>query len=58
MNDYSWSFSQDINANETDNSKEFFVAVKYEADLEVRGYVCDWILSLKLKWLKNVSNGQ
>ena len=41
MNDYSWSFSQGINANETDNSKEFFVAVKYEADLDVRGYVCD-----------------
>ena len=36
MNHYSWSFSQDFDANERDNSKEFFVAVKYEADLEVR----------------------
>ena len=58
MNRYSWSFSQDFDANERDNSNEFFVAVKYEADLEVRGYVCDWILSLKPKWLKNVSNNQ
>lgn len=41
MNRYSWSFSQDFDASERDNSKEFFVAVKYEADLEVRGYVCD-----------------
>lgn len=41
MNHYSWSFSQDFDANERDNSNEFFVAVKYEADLEVRGYVCD-----------------
>ncbi|XP_073236240.1 integrin alpha-4-like [Porites lutea] len=30
--------SQDFDANKRDNSKEFFVAVKYEADLEVRGY--------------------
>lgn len=32
-------FSQDIDANEKDNSKEFFIAVKYEADLVIRGYV-------------------
>lgn len=32
-------FSQDIDANENDNSKEFFIAVKYEADLVIRGYV-------------------
>jgi len=30
--------SQDADGNEEDNSKEFFVAVKYEADLEVKGY--------------------
>lgn len=32
-------FSQDIDANEKDNSKEFLIAVKYEADLVIRGYV-------------------
>ena len=32
-------FSQDIDANEKDNSEEFFIAVKYEADLVIRGYV-------------------
>ena len=32
-------FSQDTDANEKDNSKEFFIAVKYEADLVIRGYV-------------------
>lgn len=30
--------SQDLDANEKDNSKEFFIAVKYEADLEIKGY--------------------
>lgn len=32
-------FSQDVDANEKDNSKEFLIAVKYEADLVIRGYV-------------------
>ena len=32
-------FSQDIDANAKDNRKEFFIAVKYEADLVIRGYV-------------------
>lgn len=30
-------YSQDLDANEKDNSKEFFIAVKYEADLEIKG---------------------
>lgn len=30
--------SQDLDVNEEDNSKEFFMAVKYEADLEIKGY--------------------
>lgn len=37
-------FSQDIDANEKDNSKEFLIAVKYEADLVIRGYVHFFIL--------------
>ena len=40
-------FSQDVDANEEDNSKEFFVAVKYEADLEVKGYVSELRMSCK-----------
>jgi len=40
-------FSQDADANEEDNSKEFFVAVKYEADLEVKGYVSELRMSYK-----------
>ena len=32
-------FSQDVDANEDDNSKEFSIAVKYEADLVIKGYV-------------------
>lgn len=31
--------SQDTDANEKDNRKEFSVTVKYEADLVVKGYV-------------------
>ena len=30
-------YSQDLDANEKDNSKELFIAVKYEADLEIKG---------------------
>ncbi|KAJ7390000.1 integrin [Desmophyllum pertusum] len=30
--------SQDVDANEDDNSKEFSIAVKYEADLVIKGY--------------------
>ena len=40
-------FSQDADGNEEDNSKEFFVAVKYEADLEVKGYVSELRMSYK-----------
>lgn len=34
-----YAFSQAVDANEEDNSKEFFIAVKYEADLVIKGYV-------------------
>lgn len=34
-----YAFSQDVDANEDDNSKEFSIAVKYEADLVIKGYV-------------------
>ena len=29
--------NKNLDANEKDNSKEFFIAVKYEADLEIKG---------------------
>ena len=34
---YNLFFSQDLDSNDEDNSKEFFVTVKYEADLVVKG---------------------